>query len=237
MPLHDWYDLGGLESVHHYWISELARSIKEQLPKGYRAYIGSGLAVATGEPFTKPDVSVRTRASDILSDSTLDEDAEPADPEVEPDIEIATATLEVEPSIFVELEGRLVAVVEIISPRNKDRRAAKTRYGLRYTAYLMEGVNLLLIDVHPRPANFSFADFLAAELELPAQPSQQTPIAISYRVGEPAAQGGRFLAIWRYPLKASEPLPKVVLPLDVHRSVKVDLEGTYMRAAKDAYLD
>jgi hypothetical protein len=236
MPLHDWYDLDGWEGVHHFWISELARNVKEQLPPGYRAYIGSGLAVATGDPPSKPDVSVRSQAAEMTPGSALAVGADESHTDMEPDIEIATATLEIEPSIFVERDRRLVAVVEVISLRNKDRRAAKTTYGIRYTSYLMEGVNLLLIDVHPRPLKFSFADFIAGELEIHEQPSLPAPMAIAYRVGEPAAQGGRFLAIWRYPLKPAEPLPSVALPLDVHRLVRVDLEGTYMRAARDAYL-
>jgi hypothetical protein len=235
MPLHDWFDLRGWEGVHHYWMSELARNIKEQLPPGYRAYIGSGLAVATGEPPPKRDVSVRMQSTEMRGGIAIQSGQSVAG--VEPDIEIATATLEIEPSIFVEREGRLVAVAEVISPRNKDRRVAKTNYGIRYTGYLMEGVNLLLIDVHPRPANFSFASFIAGELAIPDQPLLPPPMAISYRVGEPAAEGGRFLAIWRYPFTAGGLLPKVMLPLDVHRSVPVDLEGTYLRAAKDAYLD
>jgi hypothetical protein len=60
---------------------------------------------------------------------------------------------------------------------------------------------------------------------------------MSYRVGEPSPSGGRFLAIWRRPLAAGQPLPTMPLPLSVHLSVLVDLEVTYRRAAADAYLD
>jgi hypothetical protein len=68
------------------------------------------------------------------------------------------------------------------------------------------------------------------------QPACPPPLAVSYRVGEPAATGGRLLAIWRRPLTVGAPLPTMPLPLGVDMRVQVDLEETYNRAAADAYL-
>ena len=101
----------------------------------------------------------------------------------------------------MERQGRLIAAVEIISPRNKDRPAARSAYLARYLGYLIDGANLVVIDVHRRPGGFSFADQIAAGLQI-EQPSVPPPMAVSYRVGEPAAAGGRLLAIWRRPLTA-----------------------------------
>jgi hypothetical protein len=61
-------------------------------------------------------------------------------------------------------------------------------------------------------------------------------LAVSYRVGEPAATGGRILGIWRRPLTVGQPLPILKLPLTVDVAIAVDLEQTYGRAAADAYL-
>jgi len=160
----------------------------------------------------------------------------PSDSIEEPDQEIAVATLEGQKSLFVERQGRLVAAVELVSPRNKDRPAACTAYANGYVAYLLKGVNLFLVDVHRRPLRFSFADRIATELQLVNQPSCPAPHAISYRVGESAPTGGRFLAIWRRPLTVGAPLPSLRLPLSVDESVLVDLEQTYARAAAAAYL-
>jgi len=133
------------------------------------------------------------------------------------------------------MRGRLVAAVELVSPRNKDRPIARATYLARYVGYLLEGVHLLLVDVHRRPLSFSFADGIAQELRM-TQPPCPAPLAVSYRVGEPAAAGGRLLAIWRRPLVAGETLPNMRLPLTVGTTIFVDLEQTYMRAAADAYL-
>jgi hypothetical protein len=236
MPLHDWTDRPGWEGVHHLWITELLRWIKPRLPEGYRAYIGSAPTVAVGAPAERPDVSVREWKEDHPPDAAPTTSASPSQAfTAEPDEEIAVAALDSITSLFVEMRGRLVAAVELVSPRNKDRPIARATYLARYVGYLLQGVHLLLVDVHRRPLNFSFADSIAQELHLPQQ-SLPAPLAISYRVGEPAASGGKWLATWRRPLRAGEPLPNMDLALTVKSGVSVDLEQTYMRAAADAYL-
>ena len=131
--------------------------------------------------------------------------------------------------------GRLVAAIELVSPRNKDRFVSRETYLARYVGYLLEGVHLLLIDVHPRPFEFSFVDEIAAQLQI-SSPTCPAPCAVSYRVGEPSATGGRLLGTWRRRLAVGSALPTLPLPLDVHQAVSVDLETTYRHAARDAYL-
>lgn len=236
MPLHDWTDRPGWEGVHHLWITELLRWIKPRLPDGYRAYIGSAPTVAIGAAAERPDGSVREwkdePAPEVSAANALA--AAPQDTE-EPDEEIAVAALDPMTSLYVEMRGRLIAAVELVSLRNKDRPVARATYVARYVGYLLQGVHLLLIDVHRRPLSFSFADSIAEELHV-RQPSLPTPLAISYRVGGPAASGGKWLAIWRRTLRVGEPLPNMDLALTVKSALAVDLEQTYMRAAADAYL-
>ena len=129
-----------------------------------------------------------------------------------------------------------MSAVELVSPRNKDRPSAREAYLARYLGYLLESVHLLLVDVHRRPIGFSFADRIAAELSI-ARDSLPAPSAVSYRVGEPAATGGRYLAIWTRALSPGASLPTLPLPLGVGSSVTVDLEQTYSAAAMDAYVE
>jgi hypothetical protein len=84
----------------------------------------------------------------------------------QPDEEIAVATLDPAKALYVEVGGRLIAAVELVSPRNKDRPVARATYLARYVGYLLEGVHVLLVDVHRRPPNFSFADAIAQELQV-----------------------------------------------------------------------
>jgi len=219
--------------MHLFWMTELARHLRGRLPIGFRAYLGPGPAVAVGSPPGRPAVRSHPIEGHLDPAETL-----PATPDsqVEPDVEVAVMALETPPTLYVERSGRIVAAVELVSPRNKDRPEARTNYLNRYAGYLIGGVHLLLVDVHPRPAEFSFADGIARTLGIPNQPSLLPPMAVSYRVGEPAAAGGRFLAIWRKRLVAGTALPAMRLSLDIERAVDVDLEAPYMHAAADAYL-
>ncbi len=232
MPLHDWNNPAGWEGVHHLWITELLRWVKPRLPEGYRAYIGSAPVLAVGAPSEKPDVGVRNWSGPQPAAGIPQSAGSPGS---EPDEEIAVATLDAMTSLFVETHGHLVAAVELVSPRNKDRPIARETYLSRYVGYLLEGVHLLLVDVHRRPQGFSFADRIAQELQI-RQPTCPPPMAVSYRVGEPAASGGRNLAIWRRALSPGVALPDVVLPITLASAITIDLEQTYTRAAADAYL-
>jgi hypothetical protein len=238
MPLHDWSALPGWEGVHQVWIVELLYWIKPRLPKGYRAYIGATPTFAIGAPVEeRPDVGVRDwpQADGPQPAPTGLSPAAPDNPAEEPDQEIAVATLQSEPALLVERQGLLIAAVELVSPRNKDRPAACAAYTNTYAGYLLKGIHLLLVDVHPRPRQFSFADQIAAALGL-KQSACPPPFALAYRVGEPAPEGGRFLGVWRRPLAVGSALPPLWLPLSVEESVFVDLEATYTRAAAAAYL-
>src|SRR5262249_28760951 len=151
----------------------------------------------------RPDMSVRQWPS-----SPSEPAASPAPSGMEPDEEtVATFTMDPHRALYIDLHGLLISAIELVSPRNKDRPAARERYLLRYAGYLRQGVHLLLIDVLPRPAGFSFADALAANLGL-AQPTCPAPFAVSYQVGEPVP-GGTVLSLWRRPLQVSQPLPTV----------------------------
>jgi hypothetical protein len=239
MPLHDWTDLPGWEGVHQIWIVELLYWIKPRLPEGYRAYIGTSPTFAVdAPPENRPDVGVRTLPQGNGASANGGEPAgtSPGASSEEPDEEIAVARIEIPAALLVERRGQLVAAVELVSPGNKDRPAACAAYAQGYAGYLLKGIHLLLVDVHRRPLRFSFADQIAAELEL-QQPPCPAPFAVSYRVGEPAPGGGRFLAVWRRPLAFGAALPPMKLHLSVSELVEVDLEQTYARAAAAAYLN
>src|SRR5262249_3112162 len=147
----------------------------------------------------------------------------------------ATFTLDPHRTVHIDLQGQLIGAIEVISPWSKDGPSARERYLSRYVGYLRQGVHLLLIDVLPRPAGFSFADALAANIGF-VQPPCPAPCAVSSRVGEPVPEG-TILALWLRSLQVGQPLPVVPLALDMHRTIQIDLEHTYREAARKAYLD
>jgi hypothetical protein len=231
MPLHDWRDDPGWNSLHIVWQNQLLDWVQPRLPAGYRAYLGSVPALTIDVPNGKPDLGVRRWPSDAPENSAMGSTGSP-----EPDTE-AVALFELDPqtAIHIDVHGRLVAAIEIVSPRNKDRPDARERYLGRYLGYVRQGVHLLLVDVLPRPADFSFADAIAANLAFPQEPCP-VPFAISYRVGEPVPEG-TLLGVWRRPVRVGAALPTIPLALTIYDSVPIDLEHTYREAARRVYLD
>jgi hypothetical protein len=235
MPLHDWTDDRGWDSVHQLWIHSLLFWLQDRLPAGYRAYLGSvpGLTIAT-EP-GRPDLGVRAW-------QRPGNETEAAQPETlvegpKPDFQ-AVALLHPEPpaAVHVWCQGQLVAAVELVSPRNKDRPSSREFYRNRYLGYLWSGVHLMLVDVHRRPLGFSFAEAMAAELQCQF-PVGLPPHAVSWNVGGPTGEGGHFLDGWYRSLAVGEPLPPLPLALTAEQSLLIDLEHTYTEAAHRAYLE
>ena len=230
MPLHDWTEQQIMplwENLHDCWLYHLFAAIRPQLPDGYRVYLGSysriGLASAV-----RPDIGV----------------AQPSEPPtpvtgatyiLDPDEETTVATIEPWKTVYVQYRGMMVAAVEVISPRNKDRPSTRVESAARYAGYLQGGIHLLLIDLINRPIGFSFADAVEADIRYPNPVSLTPPFAAVYRVGEPTNPGS-MVAVWRRTMVVGSPLPTLPIPLTVHNAVAIDLDATYMRAAADSYL-
>jgi hypothetical protein len=233
MPLHNWRVERGWDGVHLLWLAQLLDWVQPRLPPGFRAYVGSVPALTLEAIEGKPDVTVRGWREPVTAlapNSTLS---------LAPDREtVATFSLDAQRAIHIDWHGQLIAAIELVSPRNKDRLDAKTRYARRSLGYLRQGVHLMLVDVFAHPAGFSFADEVSDDLGL-GEPPTPPPFAISYRVGSPVPLGdamGTPVALWRRSLAVGQPLPEIPLPLDEDVAVVIDLEATYKEAAKRVYL-
>jgi hypothetical protein len=237
MPLHDWTELEDWQTVHTYWITELGHWLRPRLPSGYRVSLGTIPALVVGAGPAHPDVSVRRPAGGGTEVPQPGQAVAAPDlgTELAPDEEVVAAILDPPRAVYVTRAGNPVAVIELVSPRNKDRPESRHTTTDRYLGYLTHGVHLLFVDVHRHPLAFSFADDLTEALRL-SWPGCPAPCAVSYRVGDPAPEGGHFLARWRRSLTIGAPLP--TLPLYFRRDsyVLIDLEQTYVRAAAAAYL-
>lgn len=238
MPLHDWTDERGWDSVHPLWLTYLLEYVQERLPKGYKAFLGGVPSLTVDSANGKPDMSVRQWGSPPTAEGGTS--AASATGVLEPDLQ-ANVVFRLDPqrAVHIDLHGQLIAAVEPVSPRNKDRADAKETYTNRYLGYLRLGVHLMLVDVLPRPKKFSFSDAITGALGLDVPPLPP-PFAAVYRVGEvvPVKDDmGTLVDLWRRPMQVGQPLPTLPLPLSVHQAVTIDLEETYQRAAKRAYLE
>jgi len=235
MPLHDWTDDRGWDSVHQLWINALLFWLQERLPTGYRAYLGSVPGLSIAAELGRPDLGVRAWQPQAPDVAPAQSGALAVAPQ--PDFQtVASLPAEQQSAIHVFLQGRLIAAIELVSPRNKDRPASGEFYRNRYLSYLWSGVHLMLVDVHRRPLGFSFVEVMAAEMQC-RLPVGVPPHAVSWNVGGPTPEGGQFLDGWYRPLAVGAPLPALPLVLAAGKSLLVDLEVTYAEAAHRAYLE
>jgi hypothetical protein len=231
MPLHDWSRLEGWQGVHHFWMGEITRDLNANLPAGYKAVIGSHPLVKSPDIGGKPDVAVARRTVARTQPRGTETSEYP-----EPDYAVAVADIEEELTVMVTQGPRVVALVELISPRNKDRPSEREQCGKQYEFYLRSAVNVMLVDVHRLPLGFSFAQYLGAALRL-AVPEMPAPMVASYGIGGALPDGGSMFDIWQRPLVVGQPLPKLPLALRGVDYVNVNLEATYARAAADGLIE
>lgn len=126
---------------------------------------------------------------------------------------------------------RLVAAVELVSPRNKDRAAARGALVAKLASYLEQGVSVVLVDVvTDRRVNFH-----AELMRLLDKPDAATAVAsnlyaVAYRlVGEGKK---RRLEAWPATLTVGAALPVSPLWISPERAVPLDLEATYTVACE-----
>jgi hypothetical protein len=150
-----------------------------------------------------------------------------AEPTVSADIDIGDQH-EYEVLIYdVEREKRLVAAVEFVSPRNKDRAEHRQAFVAKCSALLQQNVGVAVMDVvTDRKANL-YAELLVelgvTDSTLGAEPPSVYAASCRTRTRE---HRNRFDA-WAYPVALGQPLPALSLWYAPDRAVALDLEGSY----------
>jgi hypothetical protein len=135
---------------------------------------------------------------------------------------------EFEVHIYNSARGRrLVAAIELVSPRNKDRPEARQAFVSKCTALLQQNVCVTIMDlVTERRANL-YAELLhfcrLTDRNLSDPP---TPIyAVTLRRAEPQKKFN--VEAWYHPLALGQPLPTLPIWLSDELSISFDWETNY----------
>jgi Protein of unknown function (DUF4058) len=224
MPMHDWtrVDAGIFHADHHSWIEEIHRSLLKRLPPDYYS-LPEQQAAGFG-----PDVLALTNAEgdDALPGGAMTL----ARPQTKMFRETSTEFyLRKQKAVAIRhVSGdRIVAMIEIVSPGNKNSRHGLRSYSKKARELLERGIHLLIIDPIPVGARDPhglhaaiFEDLEDDPLQLPAE----TPLSVfSYECDE---------AIRTYlePLAVGDSLPDMPIFLYPGMYVDVPLEATYLAA-------
>jgi hypothetical protein len=126
--------------------------------------------------------------------------------------------------------GVVVAVIELVSPSNKDRDDSQRGFAAKCAAYLQRGLGLIVVDV----VTERNARLYARLMEMLGQTGSEvvaTAPEIHAAAFRPIQRDERTeLDIWLEPLQIGETLPTLPLALHGAGCVPVDLEATYMQA-------
>lgn len=222
-------------TLHAGWATRIADDLNERWLS--REYLAAEIATSGLHPeidiatYEKPSVSLATAADNGGAVATL---ARPTWQVADPAISFGVTFPEViEVRIFTELGRRkLVGVIELVSPSNKDRPGERRAFAAKTAAYLQQGVAVAVIDiVTSKRSNLhnEIVELLAAPPQA-ALPAEQAIYVASYR---PTVRDDKpQLDLWREPLAVGAPLPTMPLRLTGDLFVPVQFESTYMETCR-----
>jgi hypothetical protein len=205
-------------SFHNSWATYLSSQLNSRLPAGYFAeanvQFGVEIDVAAFEEAGAPPAAGWA--------------APP--PRASFPVELPGAVVEV--GVFSRSGGPVLAgAVELVSPGNKDRPAARDALVSKCATYLRAGVGVVLVDVvTERPADLHGE--LLARLGGAGSAAGESPLfASAYRLVE--RDGAAAVDAWREPVAVGQPLPTVPLWLRGGLCLPVELEATYERTCDE----
>ncbi len=132
-------------------------------------------------------------------------------------------------------DPRLAAAVELLSPRNKDRPAARQAFAVKCVGYLQQGSSVVVVDtVTTRRAdlNGTILSLLGVDGNCGRAAAVISLSAVSYRaVGR--EEEPQQLQLWPASLALAQPLPTLPLWIAPDFSVPLDLEASYQMTCAD----
>jgi hypothetical protein len=210
-------------SFHNDHITDIKRLLQAQLPRGYEADSEDLLTIvqqSTGyAPFFQPrypDISIRTSPSSLPT--TIMGEAIAAEPTLR--IPIVASTEDEPLSIAISSEGRVVAVIEMLSPSNKQGRGAQD-YQVKRLELLQVGIVLVEID---------YLHETKSPIEgLPSYPRDQKSQPYYIAVSDPRNE----IAVYSFGI--NQPIPTLKIPLVGQDSVIFDFDRAYQHTFEQGF--
>jgi hypothetical protein len=214
------------EGFHSAWANTIVRHLSVRLPHRYYAEPQIHLGVDVETDVVTLEEEQPTGSEGGGGDGVATAVWAPAKPTQSVAVTFPEQDL-FEVQVFDEQRAsRLVAVVEFVSPGNKDRPAKRRAFAVKCASYLQQLVSVVVVDVVT-----SRHDDLSAEVlgllgveEAPGWPCDPPLYAIAWR----ATKGEEWrLDTWAEPLRLGAALPTLPLWLADNLAVPLELEPTY----------
>ncbi len=224
MPIHDWSQVpaGLFHHFHQHWSIEIAATLNRGgLPKGIAALVEQRSGPRESDVLAiESKAMARLRFSDDAGVATMEPPATRFVGRSTKQIYATRANL-----IVVKHHlGRTIAVIEIVSPGNKDSRAAMRDFVDKTIEFLRAGIHVLMIDLFPPTSRdpVGLHKIIWDEIEEKdfTLPAGKDRILASYETGG-------VLACYVDPIGVGDDLPNMPLFLANSWHVPVPLESTY----------
>jgi hypothetical protein len=225
MPIHDWtrVEAGDFHDFHQCWVVALRNALNTGLlPPGYMAMAEQ----VTGRPI--PDVvTLHARESKEGPEGGIAVATAPPTARVIARLERVNYAKRADRVVIRHGRGKVVAIVEIVSPGNKASGAALRSFVEKAADIINQGVNLLVVDLFPPTPRDPQGMHKAIWDELGDQPFEAPPgkplIVASYLAGDiPTA--------YVEPVGLGDSLPSLPIFLSETRYIPAPLETTYQEA-------
>lgn len=125
---------------------------------------------------------------------------------------------------------RLVAAVEIVSPRNKDRRASRTAFVAKCAGLLCAGVSVTIVDLVTTRVHNLYSDVLEMFEQADSRAGAAPLYAAACRITRPGE--ACLLESWSHQLAIGQPLPTLPLWLANDLAVPLELESSYEQSCR-----
>lgn len=224
MPIHDWtrVNSGLFHHFHQDWSVEIARQLNGhgRLPRGFCALVEQRIGGPEPDVIaveTKPKKPSKTSGTAVLEPprtklvSRIPTDAE-------------LYSRKANRIAIHHALGHVVAIIEIVSPGNKDTRHAIRSFAEKSASFLRAGIHLLVVDLFPPSVRDpqGIHKVIADEFhEEPFEPLEGKPLTlVSYQ-----ATGD--LTAYIEPVAVGDLMPDMPLYIEREWYVSVPLESTY----------
>jgi hypothetical protein len=227
MPIHDWTRVRAnrFHDFHQSWTIALRNALNDgRLPPGYFAMVeqktgGPEPDVVTLELTPRPDTDFGGVAVDV----------QPPKSRIIVRAENVGYARKANRVAIRHPDGDLVAVIEIVSPGNKDSAHAIRAFARKGVRFLQAGVHLIIVDLFPPtprdPQGIHKVIWDRIRDEPFALPPDK-PLTVA------AYSAGAEIVAYVEPVAVGDPLPEAPLFLAADRHVPCPLDATYQTAWK-----
>ncbi len=225
MPIHDWsrVDVGVFHDFHQGWTVGICNALNAGgLPQEYFAMVEQAAQWPVRDVI--PLRRQATLAEAPISSGGINISDAPPRARFTASAELSIYAAKANRIAIRDLDGKIITMIEVVSPGNKSRRNAIRSFVAKAHELLSQGIDLLVVDLFPPtsrdPQGIHKAIWDAIQDEPFELPADKPLTVAAYSAAEPRTA-------YVEPVAVGDPLPELPIFLDRGTYIPAPLETTY----------